>query len=134
MVYAEDITDGDDTTVVTAKPKTVTAKEPDYESLRPYFLQVPKEKVVKTFRRSTQYGLKATGGYHLGQTFKSPFPALNVWRRNEPVASDAIFAETPAINGGQTMAQFYCGRKSLVIDIFGMNTEKEFVNTLLDVI
>ena len=32
------------------------------------------------------------------------------------------------------MAQFYVGRKSLVIDIFGMSTEKEFVNTLEDII
>ena len=32
------------------------------------------------------------------------------------------------------MAKFYVGRKSLVIDIFPMNTEKEFVNTLLDII
>ena len=31
------------------------------------------------------------------------------------------------------MAQFYCGHKSLVIDICGMNTEAEFVNTLLDI-
>ncbi len=32
------------------------------------------------------------------------------------------------------MAQLFVGRKSLVIDIFGMSTEKEFVNTLEDVI
>ena len=32
------------------------------------------------------------------------------------------------------MAQFYVGRKSMVIDIYGMATEKEFVNTLEDII
>jgi hypothetical protein len=32
------------------------------------------------------------------------------------------------------MAQIFIGRKSLVIDVFGMKTEKEFVNTLEDVI
>jgi hypothetical protein len=44
-----------------------------------------------------------------------------------------IYAQTPAIDmGGQTMAQIYVGCKSLVIDIYGMSTEKEFVNTLMD--
>ena len=32
------------------------------------------------------------------------------------------------------MAQFYVGRKSLVIDIFPMRSEAEFVNALLDII
>ena len=32
------------------------------------------------------------------------------------------------------MGQFFVGRISLVIDIFGMLTEKEFVNTFEDVI
>jgi hypothetical protein len=32
------------------------------------------------------------------------------------------------------MAQIFVGRKSLVIDVFGMKTEKEFVNTLENVI
>ena len=74
-------------------------------------------------------------GHNIHQTIQSPFPAHNVWRRNEPVASDTIYAEVPAIaSGGQTMAQIFVGRKSLVIDIYGMSTEKEFVNTLEDVI
>jgi hypothetical protein len=71
-------------------------------------------------------------GRNIRQTIKSPFPAHNIHRRNEPMATDTIFAETPAVDGGETMAQFYCGRKSLVIDIYGMGSSKEFVNTLLD--
>ena len=31
---------------------------------------------------------------------KSPFPALNVSRRNEPVATDTVYSDTPAINNG----------------------------------
>ena len=62
-------------------------------------------------------------GHNVTQTIKSPYPALNVWRRNEPVASDTIFAETPAIDtNGHTMAQIFIGRKSLVIDVFGMRS------------
>ena len=30
------------------------------------------------------------------------------------------------------MAQLFIGRKSLVSDVYGMRSEKEFVNTLLD--
>ena len=62
------------------------------------------------------------------------FPAHNVRRRNEPVASDTVFAATKSINGGYEMAQFYCGRKSLVIDVFPMKRPDEFINTLLDII
>jgi hypothetical protein len=60
------------------------------------------------------------------------FPVHNVCRRNEPVAMDSIFADTPAVYGGETMAHFYCRRKSLVIDIYGMGSSNEFINTLLD--
>jgi hypothetical protein len=58
--------------------------------------------------------------------------AHNVCRRNEPIAANTIFADTLAIDGGETMAQFYCRMISLVIDIYGMDSSKEFINTLLD--
>ena len=119
---------------VSATPKSTKASSPDYEAMRPHFLQVPVEKVRKTFENTTQYGVGITSNRGIQHIIKSPFPAHNVPRRNEPVASDTIFAETPAIFGGQEMAQFYCGRRSLVIDIFGMRSSKEFVNTLLDII
>jgi hypothetical protein len=59
----------------------------------------------------------------------------NVWRQNKPVASDVISAEEDAIGtNGQRMVQLFIGRKSLIIDVFGMSSTKEFVNTLEDVI
>ena len=107
----------------------------DYERYRPYFLHVPVEKVKRTFENTTRFATNVLGRRHVVQTIKSPYPAHNVWRRNKPVASDTIFAETAAIDtGGQKMAQVFVGRKSLVIDVFGMGSEKEFVNTLEDVI
>jgi hypothetical protein len=59
-----------------------------------------------------------------------------------PICADATkpshltpFSRKAAIcTNGQTMAQIFVGRTSLVIDIFGMSTEKQFVNTLEDVI
>src|SRR6056300_1089543 len=32
---------------------------------------------------------------HLQRHFRSPFPALNVNRRSEPVATDTVYADTP---------------------------------------
>ena len=126
----------DSETVISAsEPREVKKKPIDYERYKPYFLHVPIEKIRMTFSNSTQDAVNVMSGTRIEKTIKSPFPAHNVWRRNEPVATDTIFAKVPAIGtGGQTMAQFYVGRKSMVIDIYGMATEKEFVNTLEDII
>ena len=116
-----------------SKPREVKKKPIDYEKYRPYFLHVPVEKIRRTFQGTTQYATNVMSGHNIIQTIQSPYPAHNVWRRNEEVASDTIFAEVPAIDtNGQTMAQLFIGRRSLVIDVYGMATEKEFVNTLED--
>jgi hypothetical protein len=68
----------------------------------------------------------------LTRHYKSPFPALNVPRRHEPIATDTVYSDTPAINSGTTQAQFYVGTETYVTDVYGMKTDKEFVNTLSD--
>ena len=116
-------------------PRESAKKDPDYSKYRPYFLFVPIDKVKKTFENSTQFAAHVLSGPHIYQTLKSPYPANNVWRRNEPVASDSVFAEVAALcTNGQKSAQIFVGRKSLVIDVFGMSSTSEFVNTLEDVI
>jgi hypothetical protein len=52
--------------------------------------------------------------------------------RNEPVATDTVFSDTPAVESGFTAAQLIVGRHSLVADAYGLKTDKEFVNTLED--
>ena len=107
----------------------------NYEKYRPYFLHVPVEKIRRTFQNTTQYATNVMSGHRIQQTINSPFPAHNVWRRNEPVATDTVFADTPAIGtNGQKMAQIFVGRKSLAIDVYGIGNTNEFVNTLEDVI
>ena len=64
--------------------------------------------------------------------FKSRNPVFNIPRRNEPVATDTIFSDTPAINDGSTMAQFFAGRDTLVCDAYGIKNQKQFINTLYD--
>ena len=68
----------------------------------------------------------------LKKRYMSPNPALNVHRRSEPVATDTIYANTPAIDNGATQAQFFVGCKTMVCDAYPMKTDKQFVNTLED--
>ena len=63
-------------------------------------------------------------GLQLRKTYKSPFPALNVHRRNEAVATDTVYADVPAVDNGSTIAQIYAGRTSLVTDVYAMKTER----------
>merc|ERR1712122_325940 len=85
------------------------------------------------FSNTTRFAGNVVSGHNIHQTMKSPYPAYNVWRRNEPVATDTIYAEVAAIGtNGQTQAQIFIRRKTLVSDMYGMGTDKEFVNTLED--
>ena len=55
---------------------------------------------------------------------------MNVPRRHEPVATDTIFSDTPAVDSGVKQAQVFVGRDSLVADVYPMKSGKQFVNTL----
>jgi len=52
-------------------------------------------------------------------THKASFPALNVCRHNEPVATDTIYADVPAIANG------FC-------DIYGVQKDGDFATVLMD--
>jgi hypothetical protein len=113
----------------------VKEKKENYEQYRPSFLHVPVEKICKTFKNTTQHAISIVSGPKIHQTIQSPYPAYNVRRRNEPVATDTIFAEVAGVDtNGMKMCQIFVGRKSLVINVSGMHNNAEFVNTLEDVI
>ena len=80
-----------------------------YKLMRKYFLNVPVNIVKKTFASTTQYARSGWITQHIYDTHKAPFPALNVRRRNECVATDTIFADTPAICSGVQAAQLFVG-------------------------
>ena len=69
---------------------------------------------------------------HLQRHYRSPFPALNVNRRDEPVATDTVYADTPDIEHGHKAAQFFVGLRSLVSDAYGVKTDAQFLQTLQD--
>jgi hypothetical protein len=112
-------------------PKITTKQEPDYASLRPLFGWLSSYIIKKTFNNTTHYA-QITTGTLLKQTFKSPNPALNVARRNEAVACDIVYSDTPAINDGSVAAVIFVGIDSQATNIYGIKTDKKFVNTIED--
>ena len=112
-------------------PKTISKRPPDYAALRPFFGWLSPKLIQKTFENTTQYA-RIPCGTMLKRTFKSPNPALNVTRRNEAVACDIVYADTPAIHDGSTSAVIFVGVDTQVTDVYGIKTDKQFVNTLED--
>ena len=106
--------------------------EEDWKTLRPYFGWQSEQVIKNTYKVTSRFG--GTNPQHdcLKKHFKSRNPVFNIPRRNEPVATDTIFSDTPAINDGSTMAQFFIGRDTLVCDAYGIKTQKQFINTLYD--
>ena len=78
----------------------------DYESYHPKFAWLPTDIIEKTFQKTTQFYRSTPFSNYLKKMYKAPFPALNVHRRNEDVATDYIYCDTPAIDDGSTGAQF----------------------------
>ena len=109
-------------------------RPPEYLSLRKYFLNAPVDVLKHTFKSTTQYARSGWITGRITNTFRSPFPAMNVPRRQEAVATDTIYCDTPAIDNGSTCAQFYVGVKSKFCDVFGMKSDSQFANSLFDII
>jgi hypothetical protein len=87
--------------------------------------------IKKTLEQTTQYA-RMPNGTILKKHYKSPFSALNVQRRDERVTRDTIYSNAPDIDRGETCAQTVVDMETLVTDVYGMKTEKQFVNTLED--
>ena len=106
--------------------------EEDWKSLRPYFDWQSEQVIKDTYKVTSRFGGTIPRHDYLKKHFKSRNPVFNIPRRNEPVATDTIFSDTPAINDGSTMAQFFVGRDTLVCDAYGIKSQKQFINTLYD--
>ena len=119
---------------VTINSTNITPATKDYKQLEKLFLNADEDIIKRTFLATTQYARSGwiTGSIH--KTYKTPFPAMNVSRRNEPVSTDQIYSDTPSFDGGYTVAQFYTGYNTKVCDIFGLKTEKDFITSLHDMI
>ena len=89
----------------------------DYNKLKPYFGWVNVDTIKNTFENSTQWAVTSTR-YPMRKHFKSTFPAFDIPCRNEAVATDTIFSDTPAIDSGVTMAQIFIGKDSIISDVY----------------
>jgi hypothetical protein len=116
---------------VEATPKFVMTSEPDYGQLRPRLGWLPIDAIKKTFKRTTQLARMPMSTI-LKKRYKSPNPALNMHPCDEPVATDTIYSDTPAIDCGDTSAQLFVGTKTHTADVYPIKSNKQFVNTLLE--
>jgi hypothetical protein len=57
---------------------------------------------------------------------------MNVPWRDEPMATDTIQSDTPAIDGGKKYAQFFVRVRSLLSDVHGMKSPPSFPGVLTD--
>ena len=106
--------------------------EENWKSLRPCFGWQSEQVIKNTYQVTSRFGGTIPQHDYLKKHFKSRNPVFNIPRRNEAVVTDTIFSDTPAINDGSTMAQFFVGRDTLVCDAYGIKTQKQFINTLYD--
>ena len=117
----------------------VGPKQHDFERLAPNFAFVPRERIRHTIDNTTQYARLDTR-LPLRKHFKTRFPAANISRLNEVVATDTFFFDIPALDdgimghGGTTMLQLYCGCDSQLTAVYPMKTETDMSGTLEDFI
>ena len=104
--------------------------EVDWKSLRPYFGWQSEQGIQDTYKVTPRFGGTVPQHDYLKKHFKSRNLVFNIPRRNEPVATDTVFSDTPAINDGSTIALFFVGKDTLVRDTYGIKSQKQFINTL----
>ena len=109
-----------------------SSQEPDWNALRPFFAWTSPSSIKDTFNVTTRHGTAPHTQDYIKKHFKSHNPVFNIPRCSEAVATDTILSDTPAVDDGSTMAQFFCGRDTLVCDAYGIKSTKQFINALSD--
>ena len=74
--------------------------------------------------QSTQWGVSIPNTFPMKKHLKSRNPAPNISRRHEPVATDTVLSDTPAVDIGVKQAQVFVGRDTLVADAYPMKSGK----------
>jgi hypothetical protein len=97
--------------------------EPDYGQLHPRLSWLPVDAIKKTFERTTQLARMPMSTI-LKKRYKSPNPALNMHPHDEPVATNTIYSDTPAIDCGVTSAQLFIGTKTRTADVYPIKSDK----------
>ena len=119
-----------DTPELIANPMSLHPVTRDYDSMWPHFAWLPIN-IIKTLEAITQYAWMPFDSI-LCTWHKSPNLALNIMHHNEPVATNTIKSDMPAIDGGEKYAQIFIGMKTLIMDVYPMKTLAQFPGTLMD--
>ena len=98
--------------------------EEDWKSLRTYFGWKSEQVIQETYKVTSRFVGTIPHSDYLKKYFQSRNPVFNIPWRNRPVATDTIFSDTPAINDGSTMAQFFVRKDTLVCDAYGIKSQK----------
>ena len=118
--------------VFTANLHQSSPQEPDWNTQRPFLAWTSPSSIQDTFNVTTRHGTAPHTQDYIKKHFKSRNPVFSITRCSEAVATDTIFSDTPAVDDGPTMAQFFCGHDTLVCDAYGIKSTKQFINTLSD--
>ena len=108
---------------------TTVKKHPDYSKLQPFFSWLPSKVIKKTFETTMQHS-RTPASAILQQHYKSPFPVLNVHRRNESVDTDTVYFNAPTIDDRHAATQIFLGAKTMLTDVYEMKTDRDFMSKL----
>ena len=118
--------------VFTANLHQSSPQEPDWNTQRPFLAWTSPSSIKDTFNVTTRHGTAPHTQDYIKKHFMSRNPVFSIPRCSEAVATDTIFSDTPAVDDGPTMVQFFCGHDTLVCDAYGIKSTKQFINTLSD--
>ena len=118
--------------VFTANLHQSSPQEPDWNTQRPFLAWTSPSSIKDTFNVTTRHGTAPNTQDYIKNHFKPCNPVFIIPRCSEDVATDTIFSDTPAVDDGSTMAQFFCGHDTLVCDAYGIKSTTQFINTLSD--
>jgi hypothetical protein len=113
MSNTEPDTDDDDN--ADARGPIYKVQDPDYDNkLRPLSGWMKTKTIKKILEQTTQYA-RMPNDTILKKYYKSPIPALDVQHRDEHVAMDTVYSDTPTIDGGEACTQIFVGTETLVM-------------------
>ena len=118
--------------VFTANLHQSSPQEPDWNTQRPFLAWTSPSSIKDTFNVTTRHGTAPNTQDYIKNHFKPRNPVSSIPRCSEDLATDTIFSDTPAVDDGSAMAQFFCGHDTLVCDAYGIKSTKQFINTLSD--
>ena len=105
-------------------------QEPDWNTQRPFLAWTSPSSIKDTFNVITRHGTVPHTQDYITKHFKSRNPVFSIPKCSEAVAIDTIFSDTPAVDDGSTMTQFFYGHDTFACDTYGIKSTKQFINTL----